>query len=482
MKLLCLIVSSNMDRREEVNALKNEKEMLGTEPVTPLMIKLIIPAMTAQIINLLYNIVDRIFIGRIPEIGDVALTGVGVSYPILLLISAFAAFVGMGGAPIASMSMGAGDMQRAEKVLGCGVLMIIGFSAVLTVVFSVFKEPILYAFGASEQSIVYAVDYVSIYVWGTIFVQIALGLNTFITAQGKAKVAMASVMIGAVINIALDFLFILILGYGVKGAAFATIIAQGCSAVWVIRFLCSEKSALRIRKENLKVDKRIIFSIMSIGIAPFIMQSTESLVNITLNKNLQEFGNLSFVGGGDLYVGVMTIQQSVLQMIMLPLQGISQGTQPILGYSFGAKNYDRVRETFRKLITATVFHTCFFSFLAITFREEVAQIFTEEPAWIETCAVTMPIIFGGVWALGIQHACQTTFMAMGQAKTSLFLACLRKIILLVPLAIILPRVTGDVLSIFVAVPIADILTSFTTLCIFMYRRKELLPKGEKEVS
>lgn len=461
--------------------MQNDKEILGTAPVTPLMIKLIIPAMTAQIINLLYNIVDRIFIGRIPEIGEIALTGVGVSYPILLLISAFAAFAGMGGAPIASMSMGAGDYDRAEKVLGSAVVMVVGFSALLTTVFSVFKEPILYAFGASEQSIVYAKEYVSIYVCGTIFVQIALGLNTFITAQGKAKIAMTSVMIGALINIALDFLFIVVLNFGVKGAAFATIIAQGCSATWVIRFLCSEKSILRIKKENLRVNTKIILSIMSIGIAPFIMQSTESLVNITLNKNLQEFGNLAFSGGGDHYVGVMTIQQSVMQMIMLPLSGVSQGTQPILGYSYGAKNFARVRETFGKLIRVTMTYTCTCCFLAVTFCGSVASIFTTDASWIATCEKTMPIFFAGVWALGTQHACQCTFMAMGQAKTSLFLACLRKIILLVPLAVLLPRVTGDVVSIFVAEPVADILTSTVTFCLFMWKRKELLPKDGSDL-
>lgn len=458
--------------------MQNEKEMLGTTPITPLMVKLIIPAMLAQIINLLYNIVDRIFISRIPEIGDVALTGVGVAYPILLFISAFAAFAGMGGAPLASMRMGAGDHKTAEKILSNAFMMLLTFSFTLTIFFSVFKEPILYAFGASEETIGYAKEYVSIYVLGTISVQIALGLNTFITAQGKAKIAMTSVLIGAVMNICLDFLFITILEFGVKGAAFATIISQTCSAIWVLRFLCSKNSILQIKKENLKVDRKIIGSIVALGIAPFIMQSTESLVNITLNKNLQLYGNLAFAGGGDLYVGVMTVQQSVMQMIMLPLSAITQGCQPILAFNFGAKNYARVRETFKKLIFTTMTFSTTTCILAVFFPRTIASILTPDPLWLDTCAQTMPIFFAGVWALGAQTACQASFMATGQAKTSLFLACLRKIFLLIPLAILLPKISGDVISIFVAEPVADMLTSFVTLTLFLHRRKVLLPLEE----
>lgn len=439
------------------------------------MVKLIVPAVAAQVINLLYNIVDRIFIAQIPEQGETALTGVGVSYPILLLISAFASFVGMGAAPLASMRMGAGDMKEANKFLGNGFMMILFFSASLTLIFSVFKEPILLAFGASSETIGYAVDYVSIYVLGTIFVQIALGLNSFITAQGKAKIAMFSVIIGAIINIALDFLFIMVLGYGVKGAATATVIAQACSAAWVMRFLLSSQSVLRLKKENFVPDWKLIGKILALGISPFIMTSTESLVNITLNSNLQKYGNLAFTGGGDVYVGVMTIQQSVMQMIMLPMQGIGQGTLAILSFNYGAKNFDRVREAFKKLICADLIFTCVGCAAAMTFPQVFASIFSDDPLWLETCAKTMPIFFAGVWALGAQNACQVSFMAMGQAKTSLFLACLRKIILLIPLAMIFPRVTGDVVSIFVAEPVADILTSCTTFTIFMIQRKKLLP-------
>lgn len=459
---------------KEVDRLK-EKEALGTAPITPLMIKLIIPAMAAQIINLLYNIVDRIFIGRIPEIGEVALTGVGVCFPILILISAFAAFAGMGGAPLASMSMGAGNHKRAEEILGSAMVMILFFSVSLTVFFSLFKEPILYAFGASESTIAYALEYVSIYVLGTVFVQVALGLNTFITAQGQAKIAMTSVLIGALINITLDYLFIVVIGMGVRGAACATIIAQGCSATWVLKFLFSEKSSLRIRKENLRVDWKTIGSIMALGIAPFIMQSTESLVNITFNKSLQVYGEMVMEGGGDLYVGVMTIQQSVLQMVQLPISGMTQGMQPILAFNFGAKNFMRVREAFWKMIACTMTFSCTATFLVIRFPEAIASIFATDELLIATCGVTMPIFFAGIWAIGAQMACQTTFMSMGQGKTSLFLACLRKIILLIPLAILFPYVTGEVVSIFVAEPVADMLTSATTFTLFLIKRKTLLP-------
>ncbi len=459
-----------------MNKQRANNELLGTAPLLPLMGKLIIPAVTAQIINLMYNIVDRIFISRIPEIGEIALTGVGVSFPILLVISAFAAFAGLGGAPQASMSMGAGNMERAEKILANAFLLILGFSATLTVFFSLFKVPILYAFGASPETIPYAIDYVSVYVLGTIFVQISLGLNPFITAQGQAKIAMTSVLIGACTNIALDYLFITQLGFGVKGAAFATIIAQFFSALWVLRFLTSENSNLRLRKEILQFNPIIVKSILSLGIAPFIMQITESLVSITLNKNLQLYGELAFLGGGDLFVGVMTIQQSVMQMVSLPMSGIGQGVQPILAFNFGAGNYRRVRDTFKKFILINLCFSCTCYLLATNFPQILVTVFTDDPQWIEAACRTMPIFFAGLWALGLQFSCQTTFMAMGQAKTSLFLACLRKLFLLIPLAMLFPYLTGDVLSIFYAEPVADILTSFTTFALFHYRRKELLPE------
>ena len=447
---------------------QNSDEALGTLPIGRLLAKLAVPSMAAQLINMLYNVVDRIYIGNIPDIGAMALTGVGVTFPILLLVSAFAAFSGMGAAPLASIQLGAGDRPGAERILGNSLTMLLVTAAVLTAVFSIWKEPILYAFGASDNIIGYAVDYISIYLLGTVFVQLALGLNAFISAQGNATTAMLSVLIGAVLNIVLDPIFIFVLGMGVRGAALATILSQAVSALWVLSFLCSKRSVIRIRLANMKPCGRIVGRIASLGVAPFIMQSTESLVNITLNTGLQRFG-------GDLYVGSMTIMQSIMQMLVMPVNGISQGAQPIMSYNYGAKNYARVRETFRLLLKITMGVTVVCCLLLVLFPGVPARLFTQEQALIDLVVKTMPIFFAGIWAFGAQMACQTTFMALGQAKTSLFLALLRKIILLIPLAIILPRITGSVLGIYVAEPIADIVASCTTLTLFLARRKKLLP-------
>ena len=442
---------------------------LASAPVGPLMFKLALPAVAAQLINMLYNIVDRIYIGHIPEVGRTALTGLGVTFPILMLISAFTAFAGMGGAPLASIHLGAGDREGAEKILGNSATLLLCLAAVLTTLFSVVKEPLLMAFGASEDTIGYALDYISIYLMGTVFVQLALGLNAYITAQGRALVAMCSVLIGAVLNILLDPVFIFGFQMGVKGAALATIISQGVSACWVVGFLCSGRSGLRIRRKNMGLDIKVIGSIAALGIAPFIMQSTESLVTVVLNSGLQHYG-------GDLYVGTITVMQSVMQMVVMPVQGITQGVQPIMSYNFGAKNYQRVRQVFRLLLRTTLTVTVA-AFLVVTvFPRPLALIFNDDRELVELVGRVMPIFFGGIWAFGAQIACQSAFMAMGQAKTSLFLALLRKVILLVPLAIILPLVTRNVMGIYVAEPVADILASATTLTLFLRKRKTLLPE------
>ena len=445
------------------------EEALASAPVGPLMFKLALPAVAAQLINMLYNIVDRIYIGHIPEVGRAALTGLGVTFPILMLISAFTAFAGMGGAPLASIHLGAGDREGAEKILGNSTTLLLCLAAVLTTLFSVVKEPLLMAFGASEDTIGYALDYISIYLMGTVFVQLALGLNAYITAQGQALVAMCSVLIGAVLNILLDPLFIFGFRMGVKGAALATIISQGVSACWVVGFLCSGRSGLRIRRKNMGLAPKVIGSIAALGIAPFIMQSTESLVTVVLNSGLQHYG-------GDLYVGTITVMQSVMQMVVMPVQGITQGVQPIMSYNFGAKNYQRVRQVFRLLLRTTLTVTVA-AFLVVTaFPQPLALIFNDDRELVELVGRVMPIFFGGIWAFGAQMACQSAFMAMGQAKTSLFLALLRKVILLVPLAILLPMITQNVMGIYVAEPVADILASATTLTLFLYKRKTLLPE------
>ena len=450
-----------------------DEERLAKAPIGPLMLKLAVPAVAAQVINMLYNIVDRIYIGHIPQVGDIALTGVGVTFPIIMLISAFAAFAGQGGAPLASIRLGAGDREGAEEILGNSTTMLLIAAVVLTAGFSIFKEPILYAFGASENTIGYAMDYIGIYLVGTVFVQLALGLNTFISAQGKALVAMLSVLIGAILNICLDPVFIFVLNMGVKGAALATILSQAVSAAWVVGFLLSRRSGLRIRRKNLALKGKVVGRVAGLGVAPFIMQSTESLVTVVLNTGMQTYG-------GDLYVGTITIMQSIMQMIVLPTQGITQGTQPIMSYNYGAGNYLRVRQTFKRLLTVTLTVTCTAFVVVALFPGMLARIFTPQPELIALVSRVMPIFFGGMWAFGAQLACQTTFMALGQARTSLFLALLRKVILLVPLAIILPRLTGSVMGIYVAEPIADILASATTLTLFLSRRKKLLPTAKDQ--
>lgn len=432
------------------------------------MLKLALPAVAAQIINMLYNIVDRIYIGHIPEVGRTALTGLGITFPIIMLVSAFAAFAGMGGAPLASIRLGAGDRKGAEMILGNSTAMLFGTSVVLTVVFSVFKQPLLIAFGASQDTIGYAVDYISIYLLGTIFVQYSLGLNTFISAQGKAMVAMCSVLIGAILNIILDPILIFVFDMGVQGAAIATIISQAVSACWVVGFLCSRRSGLRVRLEYIRPRWSVMSKIAALGVAPFIMQSTESLVAVVLNSGLQRYG-------GDLYVGTYTIMQSVMQMITMPMQGITQGVQPIMSYNYGAGNYVRVRRTFALLVRTTLTVTFCSFVIVLLFPEQLAMVFNDNEELVRLTGRVMPIFFGGIWAFGAQTACQSAFMAMGQARTSLFLALLRKVILLVPLALILPWAMNDVMGIYIAEPVADALASATTLTLFLRRRKTLLP-------
>ena len=454
---------------------RRDEEALASAPIGRLMFKLAVPAVAAQLINMLYNIVDRIYIGHIPQVGQLALTGVGVTFPILMLISAFAAFAGMGGAPLASIRLGAGDRESAEQILGNSLTMLLCTAAVLTLFFSAFKRPILMAFGASNDTIGYALDYISIYLLGTLFVQLALGLNTFISAQGKSLIAMCSVLIGAALNIVLDPLFIFVFRLGVRGAAIATILSQAVSACWVLFFLCSSRSGLRIRPANMKPRASVLGKIAGLGVAPFIMQSTESLVTVVLNTGLQTYG-------GDLYVGSLTIMQSVMQMIVMPIQGITQGTQPIMSYNYGAGNYQRVRSTFKRLLAVTLTATVCAFLAVLLFPRSLALLFNDDPELVALVGRVMPLFFGGIWAFGAQMACQTTFMALGQAKTSLFLALLRKIFLLVPLALVLPRVTGSVMGIYASEPIADLLASATTLTLFLRRRKTLLPTAGAEDS
>lgn len=448
-------------------------ERMGTAPLGGLMLSLAVPAVAAQLINVLYNIVDRIYIGHIQGYGDVALTGVGVTFPIITLISAFSAFAGMGGAPLASIALGKRDHEQAEKILGNSAGMLVLFSIVLTIGFSVFKTPVLYAFGASETTIRYAESYIGIYLIGTIFVQFAIGLNTFISGQGQARIAMLSVLIGAVINICLDPVFIFLLNMGVRGAALATVISQAISAAWVVRFLTSKKSVIKLSIKNMRLKPQVVKQIAGLGISPFIMQSTESLVSITLNSGLQTYG-------GDLYVGTMSIMTSIMQMIVIPIQGIAQGVQPIISYNYGAGNRKRVKGAFTRLIVVGFVGTFVLAGIAVLFPQIYAEIFTNNEKLVELTCQVMPIYFFGITIFGIQSACQSTFLALGQAKVSLFIALLRKVILLIPLAVILPRFMG-VMGIYRAEPIADIISVFTTSVLFVITMKKVLRNMDRSV-
>lgn len=437
-------------------------EKLGTAPLGRLMLSLALPTVLAQLINVLYNVVDRIYIGHMQGDGNLALTGVGVTLPIITLIAAFSAFAGAGGAPLAAIELGKKDERKASLIMGNSAWLLVFFSIVLTIGFLIFKIPILHAFGASSKTITYANDYITIYLLGTIFVQLALGLNAFISGQGAAKAAMLSVLIGAVINIVLDPIFIFALHLGVRGAALATVISQFVSAVWVVSFLKSKSSVLYLKL--VRPDKSLILKIAALGIAPFVMQSTESLVTITFNTGLQRYG-------GDLYVGSMSILMSIMQLIVIPVNGITQGVQPIVSYNYGAGNRLRVKETVIRLVSVCLLGTLILAGVAIFCPSIYASMFTNDAELVALTCRIMPIFFLGIAIFGIQAACQSTFLALGQAKVSLFIATLRKIILLIPLALILPKFLG-VKGIYIAEPVSDVISVIVTsvLCVITLKR------------
>ncbi|MBU5228308.1 MATE family efflux transporter [Clostridium senegalense] len=448
---------------------------LGKDNIGNLLFKLATPAIIAQIVNVLYNIVDRIFIGRI-ENGDIAMAGVGIAFPIIMIISAFAALIGMGGAPLAAIKMGEKDNDSAEKILSNSFSMLIIISLILTVTFLIFNEPILWAFGASNATIGFAKDYLIIYLIGTLFVQISLGMNPFINTQGFAKIGMITVLIGAAVNILLDPIFIFVFDMGVKGAAIATVTAQFVSALWVIFFLFGKKSILKIRKKYMVPNLKIIYPIITLGVAPFIMQSTESLVLITLNNKLQVYG-------GDLAVGAMTIMSSISQIVTLPLTGLTQGAQPIISYNFGAKNIDRVKDTFKLLLKSSIIYAVVVWISLMVFPEVFVSIFNDKPELLAITSWSIKIFFGGIFAIGAQIACQQTFLALGQAKTSLFLALLRKIVLLIPLTFIIPIFMENKLQgVLLAEPVADIIAAITTVTCFTIFYKKTLTKMENQLN
>ncbi|MBU5307229.1 MATE family efflux transporter [Clostridioides mangenotii] len=440
---------------------------LGEEKISRLLFKLATPAIIAQLVNVLYNIVDRIFIGRM-ENGGIAMAGVGVSFPIILIISAFSALVGMGGGPLAAIKMGEKDNDGAEKIISNSFSILIIVSVILMLVFQINKENLLWLFGASESTIAYASDYLGIYLWGTLFVLVSMGMNPFINTQGFATTGMITVVIGAIINIILDPIFIFGLGMGVKGAALATIIAQGVSALWVLLFLFGKKSIIKIRTKYLRPNKTVVIGVLALGVSPFIMQATESLVLVSLNSRLQLYG-------GDLAVGAMTIMSSIMQIVMLPIVGLMQGAQPIMSYNYGAKNFDRVKSTF-KLSILLCFSFAFIMWLTLMlFPEVYVSIFNNDKELLSMTSWSMRIYFAGIMTIGVQISCQQTFLALGKSKISFLLAILRKIVLLVPLIFILPLlIENKLFAVFLAEPIADITAAVVTFTCFMIFYKKTL--------
>ncbi len=442
------------------------EERMATESIGRLMVSMTLPSIFAQIINILYSIIDRIYIGHMEGVGANALTGVGVTFCITVFISAFSGFVNSGAAPLAAIWLGKQDRDHAEKILGNSVTFLILCTVVLMAIFYAFQRPLLYQFGASDATIGYAMDYLTIYLAGTLFVEIALGLNAFIICQSQPRTAMFSVLIGAVANIILDPIFIFGLRMGVKGAAVATVISQALSAAWVMAFLMGKKSSLKIRVKFLKPEAGILVSIFSLGISPFIMRATESFISIVLNHGLQAYG-------GDLHVGALTIMQSVMQLFSAPIGGFTQGMTPIISYNYGARNFERVKQLYRWMIGLC------FGFLMVTtattmiFPEFYAGFFTNETQLIALVGRVMPVFMAGMLVFGLQNGIQPTFLALGQAKISLFIAVLRKIILLIPLAIILPHFVG-VMGVYYAEPISDVLSATTASILFLLNIRKIL--------
>lgn len=447
---------------------------LGEDRIGGLLFKLALPAILAQVINLLYNLVDRMYIGHIAKVGSVALTGLGVTMPFIMCVSAFAALVSMGGAPRASIMMGRGNREEAERILGNCTSMLVIVAVIVTAVSQIWGTDILMLFGASESTLPYAWAYMQIYSIGTIFVQLALGLNAFINAQGFAKTGMLTVVIGAVCNIILDPVFIFGLHMGVRGAALATIISQGISCVWIVRFLLGRQTTLRIRKENLRIRPKTVGPCIALGVAPFIMQFTESVLNICFNTSLLKYG-------GDVAVGAMTILSSVMQMSMLPIQGLTQGAQPIIGFNYGAKKMDRVKKTFRLLLLSCVTFTAVIWLICMLLPQAFILIFTDQAELIAFTKWAMRIYMAVSMIFGVQISCQQTFIALGNAKTSVFLALLRKVLLLIPLIYILPAFMEDkLMAVFLAEPVADVI-AVTTTSILFYRTYRSLGKEKEPV-
>jgi len=455
----------------------DKKPDLGTAPIGKLLFQLAVPTVVAQLINMLYNIVDRIYIGHIPEVGSLALTGVGVCMPIIMVVSAFAALAGGGGAPRASIFMGKGQNDNAEKTLaGCFSLLSV-IAVVLTVTLLMWSDDLLMAFGASENTIGFAVDYMKIYAIGTIFVQLTLGMNAFITAQGFAKQGMLSVLIGAVCNIALDPVFIFGFGMGVKGAALATILSQAASCTWVLLFLTGKTTILKLKIKNLNLKPTVVLPCVALGMATFIMQSTESVISVCFNSSLLKYG-------GDMAVGAMTILTSVMQFAMLPMQGIGQGAQPIMSFNYGAGNADRVRKTYKLLLITSLSYSLVIWACVMLIPQVFAGIFTPDATLLDFTAKALRIYCGGLGIFGIQIACQMAFVSLGNALCSMTVAIMRKFVLLLPLIYLMPALVSDkTMGVYMAEPVADVLAvTFTAILFFFVFRKAMKRLEERKLA
>ena len=444
-----------------------------------LLLKLSVPAVTAQLVNMLYNIVDRIYIGNMEGIGDAALTGVGVTFPVLMFISAFASLIGMGGAPRASVKLGEKNNAEAERIMGNCMAALLVLAVILTAAFLALGEPLLYLFGASDETIGYALTYMNIYVCGNIFVLPALGMNPFISAQGFARTGMLTVLIGAVVNIVLDPIFIYVFHWGVAGAAIATVISQAVSAVWALAFLSGKKTTLRLKKCHIRLNFKVLWPVLALGVSPFVMNATESLISICFNSSLQKYG-------GDDAVGAMTILVSIMQLLSLPLSGLAQGAQPITSYNYGCGKMDRVKKSFYLLFIVSMIYSLIFWLINMLFPQLLVGLFCKDGSLKSLAAGAARVYLAAGFVMGAQRACQQTFISLEQAGCSLFLAILRKIILLIPFIYILPALFPDheVYAVFAAEPVADVLAVSCTVAYFfatfnkrLKKREQLLKEG-----
>ena len=448
------------------------KQDMGTGSVKKLMVQMAVPALVGQVVNLLYNIVDRIYIGHIPEIGGLALTGVGLFTPILMLITAFSMLAGAGGAPRAAIAMGQGDKEKAEKIMANCFTVLLILAVLLTTVFYFTCPTLLRWFGASDATLPYAVEYGRIYVLGAVFVLITMGMNTFITTQGFAKISMLTTVIGAGINIVLDPILIFGLNMGVKGAAIATVASQAVSAVWILKFLTGKKTILKLKPANMKLIPGIIMPCLALGISSFVMVSTESILSISFTSSLSRYG-------GDVAVGAMTVLTSINQLITMPLSGVCQGGQPLISYNYGAKKFDRVKEAFFCQFGVCVAYTTCFWLLIMLMPNVFAGIFTSDVALVDYTAWALRIFLACGFSVGFQISCQQAFMALGQAKISLVMALLRKVFLLIPLIFILPNFFADkAFAVFLAEPVSDIIAAAVTTFMFFRFFIKMLKEGK----